>query len=336
MKLVTFSTDSRAQSVGVLIDNESRILDLPAAEEGAGMEPLGWYDSMLALIEHAPESVSRVQALMQAPLESACVATGACVLHAPLPVPPSIRDFICFEGHLERCILNEFKNLARHEKRSDIDGAVEEARRRGDLDVPRVFYDLPLYYKGNRFSVVGNDQDIAWPSYSRLMDYECELACVIGKQARDITPETALSHIFGFTIFNDFSARDAQAQEFPGGMGPSLGKDFDMGNVFGPCLVTLDEIGDPNNLEMITRINGKERSRGSSSGMIWKFEELIAFLSRGQTLYPGEIIGSGTVTGGCGLETDTYLDDGDVVELEIEHIGVLRNRVLASQHDESH
>jgi 2-keto-4-pentenoate hydratase/2-oxohepta-3-ene-1,7-dioic acid hydratase in catechol pathway len=185
-----------------------------------------------------------------------------------------------------------------------------------------------LYYKANRFSVSGPGETIRWPSYSRLMDYECELACVIGKGGVDIARERALEHVFGYTIFNDFSARDAQGAEMSGGLGPAKGKDFDGANAFGPCIVTADEIPDPYAFDMIVRVNGEERSRGNSREMHWKFEDLIVYVSQGETLHPGEIFGSGTVGDGCGLEHLRFLEDGDLVELEIPPIGVLSNRVV--------
>jgi 2-keto-4-pentenoate hydratase/2-oxohepta-3-ene-1,7-dioic acid hydratase in catechol pathway len=138
-----------------------------------------------------------------------------------------------------------------------------------------------------------------------------------------------LKHVFGYTIFNDMSARDAQALEMEGRLGPAKGKDFDTGNPMGPCLVTADEIPDPYNLTMIARVNGEEWGRESSSTMYWKFEDLISYISRSETLYPGEFLGSGTVGNGCGLEHMRFIKPGDVIGLEVERIGVLRNRVVA-------
>jgi 2-keto-4-pentenoate hydratase/2-oxohepta-3-ene-1,7-dioic acid hydratase in catechol pathway len=160
------------------------------------------------------------------------------------------------------------------------------------------------------------------------MDFELELACIIGRKGVDIAKAQAHDFVFGYTIFNDFSARDAQCRETEGRLGPAKGKDFDKGNVFGPCVVTADEIGDPYALGMTARINGETRCNGSSSTMYWRFDDLIAHISAGETLHPGEIIGSGTVGDGCGHEHMRYLDDGDVVELEIEKIGILKNRVV--------
>jgi 2-keto-4-pentenoate hydratase/2-oxohepta-3-ene-1,7-dioic acid hydratase in catechol pathway len=113
-----------------------------------------------------------------------------------------------------------------------------------------------------------------------------------------------------------------------GGLGPAKGKDFDGANAFGPCIVTADEIPDPYGLDMIVRVNGQQRSRGSSRDMHWKFEDLIAYVSQGETLHAGEILGSGTVGDGCGLEQLRFLEDGDLVEVEIPPIGVLANRVM--------
>jgi 2-keto-4-pentenoate hydratase/2-oxohepta-3-ene-1,7-dioic acid hydratase in catechol pathway len=229
-------------------------------------------------------------------------------LAAPLPEPPQIRDFLCFEEHLK----NSFAQAAK------LTGEEHE--------IPPVWYQQPIYYKANRFSVSGPEADVLWPSYSQVMDYELELACVIGRGGRDIAREDAAAHVFGFTIFNDASARDAQLIEMTGQLGPAKGKDFDTGNVFGPWIVTAEELGDPYALEMVARVNGEEWSRGNSASMHHRFEDLIAFVSNSETLHPGEILGSGTVGSGCGLEHGRFLDDGDVVELEVQGIGVLRNR----------
>jgi 2-keto-4-pentenoate hydratase/2-oxohepta-3-ene-1,7-dioic acid hydratase in catechol pathway len=115
-----------------------------------------------------------------------------------------------------------------------------------------------------------------------------------------------------------------------GRLGPAKGKDFDTANVMGPCLVTSDEIPDPYNLTMIARVNGEEWGRGNSGSMYWKFEDLISYISRSETLYPGEFLGSGTVGNGCGLEHLRFIKPGDVIELEVERIGVLRNRVVGA------
>src|SRR5207302_2958968 len=156
--------------------------------------------------------------------------------------------------------------------------------------------------KANRFSVVGPDAEVVWPHYAELLDYELELACVIGTGGADIPRDDALAHVFGWTIFNDVSARDAQMREMAGQLGPAKGKDFDTGDVFGPWIVTADEIGDPYALTMTARINGEEWSRGTSGSMHHRFEDVIAFVSQSETLHPGDILGSCTVRTRCGLD----------------------------------
>ena len=223
-----------------------------------------------------------------------------------------MRDCLTFELHLRNA-------MAQAEKRSGI-----------KRPFPEVWYQQPIYYKANRFSFIGHETDVVWPAYSQWMDYELELACVIGKTGKDIAKEKAKEHIFGFTIFNDFSARDAQIAEMAAQLGPAKGKDFDTGNALGPWIVTLDEIGDRHTLAMDARVNGERWGGGNSGQMHHKWPAVLAHISASETLYAGEVIGSGTVGTGCGLEIGRQLQHGDVVELEIEKIGVLRNRVVRS------
>ena len=140
--------------------------------------------------------------------------------------------------------------------------------------------------------------------------------------------EEARAHIFGYLIFNDVSARDIQMREMQGQLGPTKGKDFDTGNILGPWLVTADEVPDPYNLTMVARVNGEEWSRGNSATMHHKFEDMIAYASADETLHAGEFLGSGTVGNGCGLEQGRFLKPNDVVELEIDGLGLLRNRFV--------
>ena len=163
---------------------------------------------------------------------------------------------------------------------------------------------------------------------SSQLDFELEFGCFIGKPGRDISKAHAREHIFGYTIFNDVSARDEQMKEMPGQLGPGKGKDFDTGNILGPCLVTADEIGNPYRLKMEVRVNGERWGGGNSRDMRWKFEDCIAHASRSETMVSGEFFGSGTVGSGCGLEQMRFLKPGDVVEMEVEGIGVLRNRFV--------
>ena len=190
-------------------------------------------------------------------------------------------------------------------------------------------YEEPIYYKCNRFTVVGTGTDVVMPGYTQQLDYELEFGFFLGRRGKNIRREDARGHIFGYCIFNDFSARDQQTREMQGMLGPTKGKDFDTGNAMGPWLVTADEMPDPYALIMVARVNGEERSRGMSGTMHHKFEDILAHVSKDETVYPGEFFGSGTVGNGSGMEFNRYLKVGDVVELEIDGLGVLRNRVVA-------
>jgi len=154
------------------------------------------------------------------------------------------------------------------------------------------------------------------------------MACIIGKKGKDIRKCNAPSHIFGYTIYNDFSARDAQMLESPGMLGPAKSKDFDDSIILGPVIVTADELDDPYNLRMQARVNGETWCDSNSNTMHWNFADMIAHISKSETLYPGEVIGSGTVGLGCGLEHLRFLNNGDIVELEVEKIGVISNKVI--------
>lgn len=324
MKLVTFDRDG-AQRLGALAGNV--VIDVDAAETALVGKPNTAFASMLSLIESGPEALERLRSLLDTAPASARLDIAEIRLLAPLPVPQQLRDTLCFEKHLRQAIVGTYALRAEMAGEDPL-AAIDAARAAGALEVPPIYYQQPIYYKGNRFAIAGPDEDVFWPTYSEYMDYECELACVIGKRGKDITVEDAGTHIFGFTVFNDLSARDAQAKETVGWLGPAKGKDFDKANILGPCIVTADEIGEYAELEMVVRLNGNEVSRGSAGEMYWSFEQVIAWITQSETIYPGEIIGSGTVGDGCGLEHSRFLKHGDVVELEISKIGTLRTRIL--------
>jgi len=247
-------------------------------------------------------------------------------LLAPVPEPPQMRDFSVFPGHIRSAPAGMRRIAAR---KSGDETAVAAIRPQDD--VPDVYKERPIYYITNRFSVTGMDANVVWPDYSTLMDFELEFGVFLSKPGRNIGVAKAREHIFGYTIYNDFSARDTQFEEMQGMLGPAKGKSFDAGNVLGPWIVTADEIPDPYHLAMTARVNGEVWTNSTSSGMLHSFEEMIAYVSRGETLRAGEFFGSGTVGGGCGLELDRWLKHGDVVELEVGSIGILRNRVLREE-----
>ena len=219
-------------------------------------------------------------------------------LKAPVPRPNSLRDYLSFEGH---------------------------ASFSGKRPLDKGWYELPVCYKGNPDTVIGPDETILWPSFTDSLDYELEYGIYIGKEGMNIPRERAEEYIAGYTIFNDVSARDIQLQEMlVGGVGPAKGKDTC--SVIGPCLVTPEDI-DPNNLHMLARVNGEVWSDNNSGTAYWTWPQIIEFASMDETLYPGDFLGSGTVEHGCGMELNRWIKPGDVIELEVEGIGILRNRV---------
>lgn len=258
------------------------------ALENGGVVDLGFDGDMVAFIEAG------------APIGARTPVRRARLL-APLR-PRSMRDFLAFEGHLHNALTRLGRPIAKE------------------------WFEVPAYYKGMPDTVIGPEDVISWPAYTDRLDHELELAAVIGRRGKDISKKDALSYVFGYTIWNDVSARDVQTRELPINMGPAKAKDWDGSNVLGPCIVTADEL-DPANLRMTVRINGEVWGQDTSAHMHHTFADMIHYASQAQTLYPGEIFGSGTAAGGSGLELDRQLQEGDLVEMEIEGIGILRNRI---------
>jgi 2-keto-4-pentenoate hydratase/2-oxohepta-3-ene-1,7-dioic acid hydratase in catechol pathway len=325
VRLVTFVGSSAGPRLGALIDDDAVVIDLQSANVAVHGNPRPELTSVLALIEAGDEALQLARSLQRSAPAQSRVARSQVKLHAPIQPPPQMRDCLCFELHLRQCFESARRFRAR--RSPDPEAAIRAMDTSADDRVLETFNRQPIYYKANRFAVIGTDEDVIWPSFSKALDFELEFGCYIGRKTKDVGRDAARSHIVGYTIFNDMSARDAQALEMPGLLGPAKSKDFDTANVMGPCLVTADEIEDPYNLTMIARVNGEEWGRGNSRDMRWKFEDIIAHVSRSETLYPGEFLGSGTVGNGCGFEQMKYLKPDDVIELEVEQIGVLRSRV---------
>jgi len=232
-------------------------------------------------------------------------------LLAPIQSPPSVREFCGFEEH--------FRNLC---------------RRRG-VEMTQAWYDVPAFYFSNPNSLVGYDDEVVAPRGATELDYELELGIVIGRRARNIPAASAWDCVAGFTIVNDFAARDLQRRELVVGFGSAKGSDF--ATAVGPVLVTRDEFSDKINgaglrLEMRGRVNGRELSGGNASNLFHTIPKMIEHASADADLYPGEIIATGAIGGGSILEltpeaTNGWLKPGDLIELEVERIGVLRNRI---------
>ncbi|MGN6100944.1 MAG: fumarylacetoacetate hydrolase family protein [Devosia sp.] len=303
---------------------DGRYADLEAAYRGSllagGLSPAGAHrlsraavpSDMVGFIENgdialdaARRGLEFVAAGGEAGPDGARLAydPGEVKLLSPLPRPPLIRDFMAFETHLR----NIYPKLGR--------------------EIPPAWYELPVYYKGNPSAVGADGEVVAMPSYAERLDFEFEFAAVIGRGGANIPAERALSHVYGYMIYNDFSARDIQQKEMSVGLGPAKGKDFSRAHVFGPWLVTADEIPDVYALAMSATVNGKPWTDSSTATMHWRFEEMIAHASRDEELVPGEIFGSGTVGGGSAMEMGSFLTHGDRVALTVERLGTLTNTV---------
>ena len=328
MKLATFRTNG-AERVGIVHANDTKVFDLAtAAERGGGANPA--FASMLSLIDGGEKALDAARSVFAKSAGDASLSAdvSAVEILAPIPEPRQMRDGMSFPLHIQQAPKGQLR-LAARAKGDMAELARIDAQPLGEL--PEVYRKVPIYYITNRFSVRGTNTTVKWPRYSQVMDYECEYGIITRNKGANISAAKAKDHIFGYTIFNDFSARDAQRIEMEGRLGPAKGKSFDGGNVMGPWIVTPDEMGDPYHLKMEVRVNGKMRSQGVSDGMLFSFEEIIAHVTKDETLMPGEFIGSGTVGNGCGLELGWYLEHGDAIELEVEKIGILKNRVERQQ-----
>jgi 2-keto-4-pentenoate hydratase/2-oxohepta-3-ene-1,7-dioic acid hydratase in catechol pathway len=300
MRWITYvSPTDGAEHVGLVSDGTVRGLRRPARL----LDLLG--DDGTHLAEAAAE-------IGADPLEE--IPEHSASLRAPVPVPPSIRDFMAFEEH----VVTSMTALGR--------------------TVDPVWYQVPVFYFTNPAAVRGPYEDVEISPGSRQFDYELEVAVVIGRPGRDIPPGEAESHVAGYTILCDWSARDLQDVEMRQGLGPAKGKDG--ATSLGPWLVTPDELADARHgngfdLQMTATVNGKEYSRGNLADLHWSFAQMISYASRGTTLRTGDVLGSGTVGTGCILELSRvhgqdafpYLAPGDDVRLEVDRLGSVGARI---------
>jgi 2-keto-4-pentenoate hydratase/2-oxohepta-3-ene-1,7-dioic acid hydratase in catechol pathway len=217
----------------------------------------------------------------------------------PASDPPALRDGLNFLGHI-------------------VGWSAKMGR-----TVPDAMERIVPYTHNATSMVIGHNATVQWPGYIKRMDYELELGWVIGRRGHNLTPENSMDCLFGVTLYNDFSGRDLQADELPIGMGATKSKNF--GHAIGPWITTIDEFDDVTKIPMEVRLNGKTMGKGDSSGILWSLPEVLAFISLGEWLRPGEVIGSGTLGGGSALEHDLILQPGDVIELEAGGVGILRN-----------
>lgn len=310
MKLVCYDA-GKGPRAGVL--DGAAVIDI--SELVGEARPL---QDVRALLEWSPEAVARVEQRLQTHGRSAPRSELARVrLRPPVLQPPTVRDFFDYEGH---------------------------ASGGGTRELADVWYRLPIFYFSNPLRMFGPEDEVPYPSATRLLDYELELGCVIAREGSNLSEADGLSHIAGFTIFNDWSCRDLQRDEMASRLGPAKGKDS--ATSIGPCVVTRDELAPylregRLHVRCTLRVNGELWMDGDGGQMQHTWGMFVERASRDSRVVPGDVFGSGTVSGGSIGEAirngfkARYLQPGDQVEIEVEGLGVLRNRVVAPVADSS-
>ena len=301
MKLVTYDTANGTRA-GVVVDEQ--VLDVATLlKERHGLR------DVRALLELPKEPLTRLKSALGSPHAAQGIPLDNVRLRAPILQPPTVRDFMTYEGH---------------------------ASAGGTRQLSDTWYRLPVFYFSNPLCIFGPEDAVPYPSASEQLDYELELAAVIGREAANVAEADAFSYIAGFTIFNDWSCRDLQRDEMEARLGPAKGKDS--ATSLGPCIVTTDELAPfirDNRLHVhcTLKVNGVEWMHNNAGIMYHSWGAMIERASRDSRLVPGDVLGGGTVTGGSVGEalrngfSARYLEPGDVVEIEVEGIGVLRNAI---------
>ncbi|KAB2329784.1 fumarylacetoacetate hydrolase family protein [Cytobacillus depressus] len=302
MKFVTFQKEDGSIRAGWM-KNDQFVIDMHEASNGVLPK------DMLSFVENHTFFLNYLSSLSDN--EKGVYSLENVLLNAPLPNPRSFRDFYAFEEH------------------------VKTARESRGLEMMPEWYDIPVFYYSNHLAIKGPNEAIVRPKQCNWLDYELEIACVIGKEGMNIKAENADEYIFGYCILNDWSARDIQRKEMKVGLGPAKGKDF--ATTIGPYLVSKDELEEYRvengyDLTMTAKVNNVLLSEGNMRDIYYSFAEMIERASDGVNLYPGDLIGSGTVGSGCILELGTdvhrWLEPGDEVELEITALGSLKNTII--------
>ncbi|MCB9060257.1 MAG: fumarylacetoacetate hydrolase family protein [Halobacteriovoraceae bacterium] len=324
MKLtqIVTASDYRTQlSIAVLYDDEkflnlNQAMDVYFKSKGhynyiekSNHKLVNCLSTFLSLSSNPLEEILEIEELSKSLLKSGdinLIDSKSLTLKAPLQKIPTYRDFYAHELHVKKGF----------EKRNE--------------PMPKAWYEIPAYYKGSTLGFIGPNQDILWPSYTEVLDYELELGMVIGRDCLNVKAEKAVKNIFGFTILNDISARDIQKKEMSIRLGPAKGKDFC--SVIGPVITTIDEFEykEPN-LKMTASVNDNIWSTGYSGDAHFSFSEMIEHVSKDEWVVAGDLFGSGTVGTGCGLELGKYPQAGDLLELEIEKIGKLKNKISTNR-----
>ena len=325
MKLLTFRNASNADRVGVVM-SDLQILDLQAAAQAVGSKNPGMFDSMLALIESGEAGLAAARDLERKAPGNALCDMNSVKIQAPIPRPPRMRSGSFFARHLTQALEGQLRILSR--SKPDPEAFFKKAVEKAGQQPPKGYYVSPVYWFQDNFCVSGPDAEVKWPAYSNWIDYELELTAIIGKRGRDISKADADQYIFGYTILNDLSARDAQRQAMETSLTlTAKGKDFDGSYPMGPWIVTRDSI-DIFDVATTLRVNGEDWGHGHSREHTWTFADLIAYASQASDLIPGEVFSSATVANCAGMEHARQGARGDVVELIVDGIGTLRTKIV--------
>ena len=318
MRLVSFDAANSAPRLGALHGADDQLVDFGAVAPG---EPaLMSMHSLMAAGERGLDLARR--AIETAQQRGALLPRTAVRLRNPLGKPTLIRDFATMETHMRNYF--ELRAIERSRGKPDPQAYVEAERRAGKMNLPPNWLTVYSHHIGNPLNAIGPEDTLARPRGCTELDYELELAAVIGRRVRDATEDEARDAIFGYTLMNDFTMRDVQRAE---NKAAGKCKDFEGSYSLGPCILTREAAGDLARMRVRSRVNGEQQTEDSPASMKIRFEQLVAYISRSCTVHPGEVFASGTFARGCGFELGRLLADGDVVELEADGIGTLRNRV---------
>jgi len=329
MKIVQYahqSTLGTIKRMGILL-HDNTIVD-PNYTFAMEFERAGRFNPTERANTYMPSSLFELLSKFNNPMALLEEAMGTYYFHQKIGLQNSLEDTpgsLMLDEQLTSLAcpidkISTYRDFYSHEKH------VKKGFEKRNEAVPQEWYEIPVYYKGATTGFIGTGKEIIWPSFTNKLDYELELAAVIGKEGKNIREEFALEHIFGFTILNDISARDIQKKEMKCRLGPSKSKDFC--SILGPVILTTDEFDNQEpRLLMQAFINNIKWSEGNSGDSHYSFAQMITFASLDEWILPGDLIGSGTVGTGCGLEIDKWIKPGDVVELRVEKIGSLINTV---------
>lgn len=331
MKICTFERNSflgKIKRLGLFF-NESTIIDVNALYQ-LKFEQDGYFNASERAHHKAPSSLHAILSLKENPiiffqatleLYKDLAKKGFLHTKSGADISFDLKDDKEAKLACPMDKITSYRDFYIHEKH-----VAKGFEKRGEA-IPEAWYEMPVYYKGSTSGFIGDGDDIIWPHYSDKLDYELELGCVLMKDGKNISEKNALDYVFGFTILNDISARDIQKKEMAVRLGPAKGKDFC--SILGPVITTMDEFNfkEPD-LEMSAAINGELWSQGRSSDANFTWSQIIAHASMEEYLLAGDLLGSGTVGTGCGLELDKWIQPGDKIELYIEKIGKLTNIVM--------